>query len=320
MKQPKPLIAITLGDPCGIGPEVTFRALRDKRVKAACRPLLIGSPGPGGHHENADSLFFDLSDFAQKLGKDRQYRQGSPSKTGGLVSFLAVELGLRLALNGPAKALVTAPVSKQSWQKAGIRFTGHTEFLESACKTPRAAMCFSKGNIRCVTVTNHLPLKDISAALSAELISEKTLKFVHSLKHEGKTKPAIALCALNPHAGDAGKIGREELDIIIPAVKILRKAGVNAQGPYPADSLWERHARGEFDGIVCMYHDCALIPLKTLKGPAAVHYTAGLPVIRTSPAHGTAFDIAGQNCAAEESMIEAILHAVRQISPECHHD
>ncbi|MDD4004972.1 MAG: 4-hydroxythreonine-4-phosphate dehydrogenase PdxA [Elusimicrobiaceae bacterium] len=306
----KPIIAVTTGDPCGIGPEITLKAARSPRVRRECR-LVITGVLPAGAELAEEQEFIDLSGYARKLGPDRDYRTGRPSRKGGLLSFKAVELATQAVLNGKASAIVTAPVSKQSWQKAGLPYTGHTEFFEKYCQSPGAAMCFAKGPVRVMTVTNHLPLKAVARELDARLIVSKTLKFAAALKEEGLHNPEIGIGALNPHAGDAGRLGGEEISVIAPAVAALRRKGVKASGPLPADALWAAHLTGRFDAIVVPYHDCALIPLKILNGPAAVHFTAGLPIIRTSPAHGTAFDIAGKTIACPASMIAAVLLAAK---------
>lgn len=307
----KPVIAVTTGDPCGIGPEVTLKAVLAPAVRRACKLIIIGPlPTKAPLPKNVKHL--PLAEYAAGLGPDRQFRTGHPSRKGGLLSFEAVKLAAQMTQAGTADAFVTAPVSKQSWQKAGLPYTGHTEFFEEYFNSPSPAMSFAKGSVRVVTVTNHLPLKEVAAALSVKLIVEKTLKFNVFLKREGNPRPKLGIAALNPHAGDAGKIGQEEISIIAPAIAALKRKGVKAFGPLPADTLWAKHLAGEFDGIVVPYHDCALLPLKILKGgAAAVHFTAGLPVIRTSPAHGTAFDIAGKNMADPASMKAAILQAAR---------
>lgn len=306
----KPVIAVTTGDPCGIGPEVTLKAAHSSAVRRACKLIIIG-PLPAKARLPEGVKHLPLAECAAGLGPDRQYRTGHPSRKGGLLSFEAVKLAAHMAKTGQVDAFVTAPVSKQSWQKAGLPYTGHTEFLEEYFTSPAPAMSFAKGSVRVMTVTNHLPLKEVAAALTVKLIVEKTLKFHAFLKNEGNPSPQLGMGALNPHAGDAGKIGREEIDILNPAVAALKRKGVKVFGPLPADALWAKHLAGEFDGIVVPYHDCALLPLKTLKGPAAVHFTAGLPVIRTSPAHGTAFDIAEKNMADPASMLAAILQAAK---------
>lgn len=307
----KPLIVISTGDPCGIGPEITARAAADLRVKRACRLLIIGTL-PCDATLSRGQECIDLSGWAETLADDPQYRIGMASRKGGLVSFKAVETAAALVMRGKADALVTAPVSKQSWTKAGLPYTGHTEFFEEFCKAPDACMCFSKGKAKVLTVTNHLPLSKIGKALNIPLIVTKTIKFNDTLKRMGIKNPVIGMAGLNPHAGDAGKLGREELTVIAPAIAELKRKGADVRGPLPADVLWAEHLAGKFYAIVTMYHDCALIPLKILPGSAAVHFTAGLPLIRTSPAHGTAFDIAGQNRANPDSMIEAILFAARE--------
>lgn len=302
----KPLLAFTSGDPGGIGPEVAVKTAADRRVRAACRPFFIG-PARAFERAGWTPQLGPLLDTALKPGQPHSHK---PSARAGQESFAAVQLAVALALAGEVDGVLTAPISKQSWAMARTGFLGHTEFLRHACKTPQAVMSFISGRVRCALVTEHTPVARLSATLTAKRINHACRAFLHALKPlAGSRRPALAVCALNPHAGDAGEIGREELDNIAPAVAALRRNGLDIRGPLPADTAWKRHLNGEWDGLVCLYHDQALIPLKTAVKTPVVHWTCGLPIIRTSPTHGTAFDIAGQNRADPSSSIAAALFA-----------
>ena len=301
----KPLVLITAGDPLGIGPEIVVKALQDARVRKACTPLVIGEPNSlkkaGFREETAALLALDMP--GKLTGTPRA------SLLGGRVSFQAVETGIKIALKTGA-ALVTAPICKQSWAQAGIPFTGHTELLRARTGAD-GLMMFCAGRIRCGLVTEHFAVADLPRLLTKNRVQKAALHFAEALYNLGIKKPRVAVCALNPHASDNGQFGTEEKCVLAPAVCTLQKQGVCATGPLPTDAAWLAHLRGAFDGILCMYHDQALLGLKLAADEPAVHLTAGLPFVRTSPAHGTAFDIAGKNKADPQSMIAAILFAAK---------
>ena len=303
----KPTLFITAGDPYGIGPEVTVKALRDKRVQAACTPVIIGEP----HSLRAAGWNDTLAALIPiELLQEKPIRRG-PSAWGGAVSFKALELACKLAAQHRA-AIVTAPISKQSWHLAAVPFTGHTEFLRKYYGKD-ALMMFVSGPLRCALVSEHFAIKELPEILTKQRIVNAAKHFAAALKKSGIKNPHIGVSALNPHAGDNGKFGTEENKVILPAVRALRSAHIQADGPYPVDALWVKHTRGTFDGILCMYHDQALLGLKLAAHEPIVHLTAGLDFLRTSPTHGTAFDIAGQNKADASSMIAAILFAASKI-------
>lgn len=299
----KRTIFITAGDPLGIGPEITVKALKNTRVQHACTPVVIGEPvslAKAGFTDNlAHLLPIDMP--APLTGQPR------PTALGGRVSFQAVETGIKLALkiNVP---LVTAPISKQSWTLANIPFTGHTELLRT--RTGAAGlMMFCAGSVRCALVTEHFAIADLPGLLTKNRVQKAALIFTQALQNLGIKNPTIALCALNPHASDNGKFGTEEKKILVPAVRALQKQGLCITGPLPTDVAWLAHIRKTYDGLLCLYHDQALLGLKLAAREPAVHITAGLPFLRTSPAHGTAFDIASKHLADPSSMIAAILFA-----------
>jgi len=297
-------VLITSGDSAGIGPEICAAALRDRRVRAICRPVLLGDARAFKRAGVQDSV--PLLDTA---GLHPVPPYGKPSAAGGESSFRAVRLAVRLALEGKADALVTAPVCKESWALAKTGYKDHTSFLRESCKTADAAMMFVAGKVRCALVAEHFSMRTMPDIITREMIVSRAGKFCAALKMLGVTRPHIGVCALNPHAGDGGVLGAEEEKIIIPAIRTLNRQGIKAEGPLPSDAAWQRHAGGEFDGLLCMYHDQALAPLKLAAKTPVVHWTFGLPFIRVSPAHGTAFDIAGKNKADPSAMTEAILFA-----------
>lgn len=300
----KPLVFISAGDPLGIGPEVTVKSLKNPLVQQACSPVVIGEASSllraGFEEKLARFINIDVCECLQDA-------LPGPTRAGGLCSFKAVELGAKLARQS-GFALVTAPISKQSWTLADIPYTGHTEFLrEQGGK--EGLMMFVSGKLRCALVTEHFAIADLSSAITKKRVFHTAREFVSALMRLGIENPRVAVAALNPHAGDNGKFGTEEKKILTPVIKQLQKKGIRIEGPFPSDSLWYAHAQGKYDGILCMYHDQALAPLKIAAKEPIVHITAGLKFLRTSPTHGTAFDIAGTNQADPSSMIAAILFA-----------
>lgn len=303
----KPVILITAGDPLGIGPEIIVKSLQHKHVQRACTPIVIGDPCSLKKAGFTDKLasFIPIDMPTPLTGPAR------PTALGGRVSFQAVETGIKLALK-TASPLVTAPICKQSWALAGIPFTGHTELLRARTGAD-GLMMFCAGNIRCALVTEHVALADLPQLLTKPRITKSALHFIQALKNLGIKNPRIAVCALNPHAAENGQFGTEENKVLAPAVRALQQQGFSVAGPVPTDATWLAHSRGQYDGVLCMYHDQALLGLKLAAREPAVHITAGLPFLRTSPAHGTAFDIAGQHKADESSLVAAILFAAQKV-------
>lgn len=323
-------LAITLGDPAGVGPEVTARAFHrfpPDLAATVCGPadifkLLVGKycrRGQGRFIIDApvvetwrealkiDSRFvvIDTPEYALE-----DLRPGRSGVKEGRAAWHALEQGLELTRNAADTALVTAPVSKASLLAAGFKHPGHTDFLAERTRS-KAVMMLAAGPLRVVPVTAHLPLAAVPAALSVKLILD-TLKVLDlELKKKFRiTRPRLAVSGLNPHAGEGGRLGGEEKKLIAPAVKKARALGIDAEGPFPADSLFTPERRRTFDVAVCMYHDQALIPLKTVGMDRGVNVTLGLPIVRTSPAHGTAFDIAYQGLARSDSMRAAMALAL----------
>ncbi|MFA6435193.1 MAG: 4-hydroxythreonine-4-phosphate dehydrogenase PdxA [Elusimicrobiales bacterium] len=303
-------ILITAGDPLGIGPEITVKALRSTAADGADLTVLGDTGALKAAGFRPGRAAFIPVDAA---GLD--FKKRGPNAAAGLASFKAVQLALKLIKRGGFSALVTAPVSKEAWALAGIPHTGHTELFRSATGR-EPLMGFTAGKVRLALVTEHLSIKRVPGSITIALVMRKALLFAGALKAAGTRNPAITLAALNPHAGDGGLLGIEELTVLKPAVSRLRARGLDIKGPLPADAAWREHLSGLSDGLLCLYHDQALVPLKIIPGAArTVHRTWGLPFIRTSPAHGTAFDIAGRDPADAAGMKEAVKAAAERQRP-----
>lgn len=283
-------IAITVGDPAGIGPEIAIKAARDPRVVAVCRPVLYGPHTP-------DEL--------------KAFRIGEVSAEAAKAAYGAIEQATRDAREGTVAAIVTAPISKEAFALAGYPWKGHTDLLAHLCNAPEVAMMFWSERLRVVLATVHIPLREVPSALTHDRLRDVIALTARSLPRFGINTPKLAVAGLNPHAGENGLLGHEERQTIIPAVEDARGLGINVTGPIPGDTVFVRAARGEFDAVVACYHDQGLIPVKLIAFGRAVNVTLGLPIVRTSVDHGTAFDIAGQGVADEGSLVEAILLAAR---------
>lgn len=296
----KPLLFITAGDPLGIGPEITVKALRHAQVRRACRAVVIGEPASlyKAGFTNDLAALIPLDTYEPLPSKPQ------PSKTGGLVSFQAVKTACQLSLKTGAP-LVTAPISKQSWTMAHIPFTGHTELLR-AYTHHNGLMMFVSGKLCCGLVSEHFALSHLP--LTQKKVENAALHLQTALKKLCGRTPLIGVCAVNPHGSDNGKFGTEEKKILLPALKSLQTHG-HFTGPLPSDVAWLQHRSGQLGGLLCMYHDQALLGMKLAAAEPIVHLTAGLPFVRTSPTHGTAFDIAGKNKADASGMVAAILFA-----------
>ena len=329
-----PVIAVTAGDPGGVGPEVVVKALAAERRAAQFVILGPRSALAGAAKAAGIRPFWAPIDGPAPRGRtpllidtERRPRSAAyparPNAQGGRVSFECVRTAVDLARAGIVDAVVTAPISKKAWELAGHgEFPGHTELLASACGVRRFAMFFHAPATRqgpglnVILATVHVPLARVPSMLTAARIVE-TISLGHeAVRSLGVLRPRIAVCGLNPHAGEGGLLGEEDDRVIAPAIAKSRRAGIDASGPYPADTVFQRALSrvgtpAEFDLVVAMYHDQGLIALKTLAWDRAVNMTVGLPIVRTSPDHGTAFDIAGKNRADAGSMRAAIALAVR---------
>ncbi|MFM2190201.1 MAG: hypothetical protein RL491_587 [Bacteroidota bacterium] len=314
-------VGITLGDINGIGPELIVRIFSDPRMSQVCTPVIYGSSKVLSFYKktlnNTEFNFTTIKTESEIIEKrtnlincwdeEVKIEPGKPSADGGKYAFVALQSACKHLSDGLIDVLVTGPIDKKTMQQDGFRFPGHTEFLAQQFPSPEHLMVLIGENLRVATVTGHIPVKDVSAALTAEKILSKIKALQKTLSRDfGIVKPRIAVLGLNPHSGDSGLIGNEEQTIIMPAIKNAFEQGLMAYGPYGADGFFGSGAFKSFDGILAMYHDQGLVPFKTLAFDSGVNFTAGLPIIRTSPDHGTAYDIVGKGIASEDSMRSAI--------------
>jgi 4-hydroxythreonine-4-phosphate dehydrogenase len=283
----KPRVAITVGDPSGIGPEVAAKAAVDSRVRACCDPVVYAPP--------------DMSGFAP----------GVLSAAAGRAAYDTIVRAVDAARSGEVQAIATAPINKEAFRLAGLEWSGHTELLAHLTGARHVAMMFHSDALRVVLATVHVALADVPRLLTQSLLERTIALTAQELPRFDKIAPRIAVAGLNPHAGEHGLFGREEAEVIVPAIEACRARGVDVSGPFPADTVFVRAHRGDFDVVVACYHDQGLIPVKLMAFGQAVNVTLGLPIIRTSVDHGTAFDIAGKGVADPESMIAAVLLAAR---------
>jgi 4-hydroxythreonine-4-phosphate dehydrogenase len=323
--QDRPL-ALTQGDPAGIGPDITLAAWASRERHGLQPFLYIGDPAvlsarakllgldiPIREADPQSAIgFFSEALPVLPIPAGAEVRPGEPHSATAAGTIAAIETAVSLSLEGKASATITNPIAKSVLYQAGFGFPGHTEFLADLAERAtgrqvRPVMMLAGPKLRSVPVTIHIPLKDVPAALTQELILETCRIADADLKTRfGIERPRLAVAGLNPHAGEDGTMGREDADIIHPAVFTLRAEGIHAFGPLPADTMFHDEARTRYDVAICMYHDQALIPAKALGFDTSVNVTLGLPFIRTSPDHGTAFGIAGQGIAKEASLVEAL--------------
>ncbi len=298
------IIAVTMGDPCGVGPEVTAAALHGLKKKGL-EFVVIGNEEVLAQYWPRRVSMPPVIHLAEK--KKASYRAGRPTPDSGLDSLRYLECAVKLLKSGAAHALVTAPVSKEAVMPFSPGFKGHTTFLANAFGLKNVEMLFVAEDLKVVLVTRHVPIKDLSKMVTAAKVFSVIDTTASFLKGRFRIKtPRIAVCGLNPHAGEGGHMGKEEITDIIPAMARLRKAGWDVHGPLPADTLFEPRMRSGYDLIASMYHDQALTALKAQYFDKLVNLTIGLPFIRTSPAHGTGFAIAGKGVADPGSMMAAV--------------
>jgi 4-hydroxythreonine-4-phosphate dehydrogenase len=283
----KPRIAISEGDPAGIGPEIARKAAADPRVLAVCEPVLYGAP-PGV-----------------------SVQAGALSADAGKAAYDAIVRATGDAMSGAVAGLATAPINKEALRLAGFPWNGHTDLLAHLTGARHVAMMFFSEQLRVVLATVHVPLAQVPALLTQQLMEETIALTARELPKFDKVPPRIAVAGLNPHAGEHGLFGREEETAIAPAIACCRAKGIDVSGPFPGDTVFVRARKGEFDVVVACYHDQGLIPVKLVAFGEAVNVTLGLPIVRTSVDHGTAFDIAGKGVADPGSMIAAVLLAAR---------
>jgi len=285
-----PRIALTAGDPAGIGPEIVAKAASDATVRAVCEPIIF------------------------EPTVDASVRPGKVSAAAGRSAYDTIVRAVDAARRGDVDAIATAPVNKLAFAEAGLPWKGHTDLLAHLCGDVPVAMMFHSPQLKVVLVTVHVPLRDVPSLITADLLDRTITLTVAAMQTFGMPSARLAVAGLNPHAGESGVIGREDDEVLAPAVQRAQQRGVTIAGPIPGDTVFVRAVRGEFDCVVACYHDQGLIPVKLLGFGQAVNVTIGLPIIRTSVDHGTAFDIAGQDKADPGSMIAAVTLAAQMAS------
>jgi 4-hydroxythreonine-4-phosphate dehydrogenase len=324
MTQQKPRIGITLGDMNGIGPEVIIKALADSRITAMATPVIYGSAKVISFYKK----LLNIEEFNYSQVKSRgqfafksinvvnvwddalEVVPGKPSKESGRASFLALRQACEEMRDGMIDAIVTAPIDKNAIHHDEFPFKGHTGYLTQFFGSGDSLMFMVSDNLRIGVVTDHVTIAEVTPLITKERLESKLKLMDQSLRKDfGINKPRIAVLGLNPHAGDGGLIGKEDDQIIKPVVQEQRNKGKLVFGPFPADGFFGTSQYTKYDGILAMYHDQGLVPFKTIAFESGVNFTAGLPVVRTSPDHGTAFSIAGKNQANESSLREAIYRA-----------
>ncbi len=317
-------IGISIGDFNGIGLEVIIKTLANPAILNFCTPVIYGASKVVSYHKNIVGIEFHFQSIrnAQQALPDKinvvncwqdnvSITIGKPTETSGKYAWKALEIAVDELRQGMIDALVTAPINKHAMHMSGFPFPGHTEYLAHELGGSEGLMLMTSDSLRIGLVTSHLPLREVAAAIHTELLEQKLSLLHQSLVVDfGVARPTIALLGLNPHAGDEGAIGHEELDILQPVVQTAKEQGLLVMGPFSADGFFGSGQYKKFDAILAMYHDQGLIPFKTLYFGHGVNYTAGLPFVRTSPDHGTAFDIAGKNEADPTSFREALFLAL----------
>jgi len=318
-------IGISIGDVNGIGMEVIIKTLADARIYDYCTPIVYGHTKVASFHRRTvqvHDLNFNVIDSPANAHhkkaniincweEDVKIELGVSTPTGGKYAFMSLQRATDDLVAGEIDALVTAPINKDNIQNENFNFPGHTEYLQERANSPEVLMFLVSETLKVGVVTGHIPVSQIAQSLTAEKIVAKLKLMNTSLKQDfWIRKPKIAVLGLNPHAGDNGLIGSEEKEIIIPALEEARDNGIMAFGPYPADGFFANATYMQFDAVLAMYHDQGLIPFKQISFESGVNYTAGLSFVRTSPDHGTAYDIAGKNKASEISFREALFEAI----------
>ncbi len=322
----RPVLALTGGDPNGIGPEICLKAVRSPAVRSVCRPVLVGDPAVFEYYRKKYRIGITLREASAgeplQAGRTvpvigiqgpRGFRPtpGALTRSGGLVAGRSLELGISLCRDGITDALVTGPLSKSNLNAAGFPFPGQTEMIARYSRSGPPLMLLINGDFRVALVTAHVPLRRVPPLLTVERVARTISAFHDALVADFRVRrPSIAVLALNPHAGEGGLLGSEEEGIIVPAIRSVKRRVPGVSGPFPADGFFGNRSGDSFDGIVAMYHDQGLIPVKILGFSPVVNVTAGLPIVRTSPGHGTARDIAGAGKADPSSMISAVLTAL----------
>jgi len=319
-------LALTLGEPAGIGPDLTLKLWLERKsrklppfafiadaafVKARAAALKLEIPLAECKIENAAQTFDSALPLVAS-GANATARPGKPDNASAESARASIDLAVKLVQGGKASAVVTNPIAKHVMQAGGFAFPGHTEYLAHLSGSARPVMLIWSEELAVIPMTIHMPLRDVAGALTTALIVESARIAAQDYRSRfGIANPRLAVCGLNPHAGEEGTIGREDIEIVAPAISALRSEGIEASGPHPADSLFHEHARKYYDVALGMYHDQVLAPVKALAFDRAVNVTLGLPFVRTSPDHGTAFDLAGSGTANPSSLEAALKLAAR---------
>ena len=317
-------VGITIGDVNGIGPEVIIKTFADNRMHQICTPVIYGSSKVFSFYRklmnNVEFNFTSIKSITELNHKrtnlincweeEVKIEPGQANATGGKYAFMSLQTACKDLSDGNIDVLITAPIDKKTMQQDGFRFPGHTEYLAQQFNAPDHLMMLVSDRLRVATVTGHIPVKQVAGELTKEKILSRIKVMNQSLKRDfGIRKPRIAVLGLNPHSGDNGLIGTEETEVIAPAIKAAFDQQILVYGPYPADGFFGMAKFKSFDGVLAMYHDQGLVPFKSLSFDSGVNYTAGLPVVRTSPDHGTGYDISGKGLASEDSFRSAIYTA-----------
>lgn len=314
-----------MGDVNGIGPEVLIKALEDKRILGICTPIIYGSNRIISFYKkmiNAEGFAYSNCNNAEQanpkavniincITEETILTPGQETEIGAKAALISLEAASADLVSGKIDALVTAPINKNNLHTIGFKYPGHTEYFNALANNAESVMMLMNENLRVGLVTNHLPLKDVSESINKALILKKIEIIYHTLRKDfAIINPTIAVLGLNPHSGDNGLLGSEEKNIIIPAIKEAQDKKILAVGPFPADGFFGSGNYQQFDAILAMYHDQGLVGFKSLSFGSGINFTAGLPFVRTSPDHGTAYDLAGKNVASHESMLHAIYAAI----------
>jgi len=322
----RPRIAITMGDPAGIGPEIIVKALPREDISQVCRPIILGDVGLlKTVSRSIGACSFHVMESPEDISEspgtidvlplsnlEGSVTQGKPTRDGGKAMVDYILKAVELATSGQVSAMVTCPINKELMNQVGYGFEGHTELIAHLTHTKDYVMMLAGEKLRVALVTIHCALRDVADIISKGLIVKTVTITCHALERDFAIKnPRVAVAALNPHAGESGLFGREDMEIIKPAVGEARESGLSVEGPFPADTVFYHAVNGRFDAVVAMYHDQGLIPLKLLHFSDAVNLTLGLPIVRTSVDHGTAYDIAGRGIADPSSLIAAVKMAAR---------
>ncbi len=318
-------VGITQGDINGIGYEIIIKTLSDKRICELCTPIVYGSAKLAAYHrkalnyenfslnivKNAETAHDKRPNIINCSHENTKIELGKSTEEAGIAAFESIQAATKDLVAGKIDVLITAPINKKNIQSETFSFVGHTEFFQHACGSDDVLMLMLGESMKIGVVAGHIPIKDVSSYITEERVLKKIRLLSKTLLEDfAIRKPKIAILGLNPHAGDRGIIGTEEEEVIIPAINQAREEGIMATGPYPADGFFGSQSYLKFDAVLAMYHDQGLAPFKSIEFETGVNYTAGLPIIRTSPNHGTAYEIAGQGIASPDSFRAALFKAI----------